>query len=188
MVRTEGMAQKDPPDVAKRCLCLELLLQRLGLEIDDDDPVEERETVRVAWLSRVGDLALEELLLPEERAFLERPVGELTEEETDDIEGRVICALVLLWAMRRLGARPSAAMLGDATRLISEYGVLGDGSISTANATARSTTLRPESELREELATYTRTQGDGRGEGEGQEEQMVSMLAVQTLSWMLGAT
>lgn len=177
------MALKDAPDVAKRCMCLELLLQRLGLEIDEDDSVEELETVRLAWLSRVGDLGLDGVLLADERGFLERPTGELTDEETDELEGRVICALVLLWALKRLGTRPSGAMLGDATRLITEYGILGDGSIPKAKAAAESVSLRPEAALREALADYTRVQGDG--SGEGSPDQMVAVLAAHTLSWVL---
>lgn len=173
------MAAKEASEVAKRCLCLELLLQRLGLDIDEDDPAAERDAVRQAWLARVGDLGLETILHPEERAFLERPAGSLTEAETDDIEGRVIGALVLLWALKRLEARPSAALLGEATVLIGEHGILGDGSISAANATVAAAELRPESELREALAAYTTTTS------KDEADQMVSALSVQMLSWLL---
>lgn len=166
------MAGKDASGAAKRCLCLELLLQRLGLEIDEDDPVAERDAVRQAWLARIGDLGLETVLLAEERAFLERPAGGLNDEEMEAIEGRVIGALVLLWSLGRLETRPSAWMLGEATLLIGERGLLGDGSISAANATVASVKLRPESELREALAHYSAATGEP--------EQMA-----QTVSWLL---
>ena len=158
---------------------MELLLQRLGLESDEDDPEEEREEVRIAWLARITDLGLEGALLAEERAFLELAVGAMNEEQVDDVEGRVICGLVLLWALRRIGERPSAKMLGDATRLITEYGILSGGSISGANATAASVELRPEGELREAHASYIAKHADG------DPEQMVSVLASQTLEWIL---
>ena len=167
------MAGKDASDVAKRCLCLELLLQRLGLEIDEDDPAAERDAVREAWLARIGDLGLDAVLFAE-GAFLERPAGGLTDQETEEIEGRVIGALVLLWALGRIQTQPSAAMLGEATALIGEHGVLGDGSISAANATVASAKLRPETELRDALAHHAATAGDP--------EQMA-----HTLSWLLEA-
>jgi hypothetical protein len=182
------MAMKSASDVARRCLSLELLLQRLGLEVDDDDPAEERDEVRIAWQGRLPDLGVleDELvgLAADERAFMELPVGELTEENVDEIETRVIGALLMLWSLKRIGARPSASTLGDATRLMAEYGVLGDGSISKANATVKDARLRPESELREALAGYAAKQGDGRIDGDP--EQMVAVLAVKALAWVLG--
>jgi hypothetical protein len=177
------MALKAASEVARRCMCLELLLQRLGLEIDEDDSEAERDVVREAWLSRLGDLGLEGVLAADERAFLELRVGALTDEQIDEIEGRIICALIILWALGRLGERPSAKMLGDATDLVTKYGILGDGSIPKANATAASVTLRPESELRAAMASYAEKQGDGRGHGD--HEEMVSVLAVHTLSSIL---
>jgi len=190
------MALKTATDVAKRCLCLELLLQRLGLEIDEEDPVAERDAVRRAWVSRLGQLGLEEAILADERALLERSVGDLTDEECDDIEGRVIGALVLLWSLSRLGGRPTSAILGVATRLMAEHGVLGDGSIPEAKATIGSVRLRPETELREALAAYTKARGASPPEsaeepGAGpppapsDPEAMVAAIGVSTLSWVL---
>lgn len=181
------MALKDASDVARRCLCLELLLQRLGLEIDEDDPVAARDEIRNAWLSRIGDLSLDGVILPDERAYLERPVGSLSEDETDDIEARVITAMVLLWALSRLPEAPSAAMLGDAVTLMAEHGLLGDGSISAANATVAAVQLRPESELRDASDAYARTtKGDAAPAGSAESpEEMVAKLAGQALSWVL---
>jgi hypothetical protein len=178
------MALKNATDVAKRCLCLELLLQRLGLEIDEEDPVAERDAVRRAWVSRLGQLGLEEAILTDERALLERSVGELSETECDDIEGRVIGALVLLWSVSRLGGRPTAAILGVATRLMAEHGVLGDGSIPEAKATIGNVQLRAESELQEALAAYSAQRA---AVDAGDQEHMVAAIGEQTLSWVLGS-
>ena len=180
------MASKDPSEVAKRCLCMELLLQRLGLELDDDDPDVERDAVRLAWNSRLGQLGLEEVLLPNERAFLERSVGDLTEDETDEIEGQVISSLILLWAMTRLGGRPSAAILGKATDVVAEYGVLGDGSIPGAIENVANAKLRPESELRDALVAYAATRDAGKA-APGPEE-MVATIAIHALAWVIDPT
>lgn len=180
------MALKDATDVAKRCLCLELLLQRLGLEIDDEDPVIERDAVRRAWVSRLGQLGLEEAIATDERELLERSVGALTEDECDDIEGRVIGALVLLWSLGRITERPSAAMLGEATTVMAEHGVLGDGSIPAAKATMASVQLREESDLRAALAAYTATRGESGVATPADQEPMVAAIAVQSLGWVLG--
>ena len=180
------MALKNATDVAKRCLCLELLLQRLGLEIDEEDPVAERDAVRRAWVSRLGQLGLEDAILADERALLERDVGDLTEAECDDIEGRVIGALVFLWSLSRLGGRPTAAILGAATRLMAEHGVLGDGSIPEAKAAIGSVQLRPESELRDALALYSAARGDAAGAAAADPDQMVAAIGVQSLAWVIG--
>lgn len=177
------MALKNATDVAKRSLCLELLLQRLGLELDEEDPVAERDAVRRAWLSRLGQLGLEEAIHPDERALLDRPVGDLTDDECDDIEGRVIGALVLLWTLLRLGARPTAASLGIATRLIAEHGVLGDGSIPEAKALIEKLTLRPDAELREGLSAYALAHESG---VPTDPDPMVAVIGVRTLDWVLG--
>lgn len=168
-------------DVAKRSLCLELLLQRLGLEIDEDDALEEREAVRRAWLSRLGQLGIEESFGEGERALLERPIGELTEQECDEIEGRVISGLALLWALGRIPAVPTPGILGEATALIAEQGILGDGSITAAKATVEGVKLRPASELRDALAGASRTTDDS---FLGGPEHMVAALVVQALSWL----
>ncbi|MDB4933245.1 MAG: hypothetical protein JWP87_217 [Labilithrix sp.] len=175
------MSRRAPSEVAKRCLCIELLLQRLGLEIDEDDPVAERDAVRRAWLSRLGQLGIEESLRADERALLERSIGELTEAECDDIEKRVIAGLALLWALGRIPSAPDAPMLGDATMLIAEHGVLGDGSISGAKATVDAAKLRPDAELDAALAAYAKTKDES---FLGGPEHMVASVAVQALSWL----
>jgi hypothetical protein len=177
------MATKNAPDVAKRSLCLELLLQRVGLELDEEDHVDKRDAFRLAWVSRLGDLGLEEALLPDERELLTRTVDELTQEEVDDIEGRVISAVVLLWALRRVASLPIAETLGDAADVVADSGVLGDGSVSGARATVANATLRPESELREALASAERARGDVRVAMTP--EQMVASITVQALAWVI---
>ena len=168
-------------EVAKRCLCLELLLQRLGLELDEEDAELERDAVRRAWLSRLGQLGLDETILADERALIERPVGELTEEECDDIEGRVIGALVLLWSMSRLGARPTAQTLGIATRLIAEHGILGDGSIPEAKKAIDAVQLRPLTELEAAAETYRKTAETSNPDDP---EGMVAEIGKTTLAWV----
>lgn len=171
------MPSRNASDVAKRCLCLELLLQRLGLELDDEDPLEEREAVRRAWLSRLGQLGLEEAIQADERALLERPVEELSEEECENIEDRVIGALVLLWAMNRLGARPTGQTLGIATRLIAEHGILGDGSIPEAKKAIESASLRPLVDLQAAAETYGKATTDDT-------DRIVADIGKTTLEWI----
>ena len=177
------MAARSASDVAKRCLCIELLLQRLGLELDEEDAVEERDAVRRAWLSRLGQLGIEEALVPDERALLDRPMDKLTEEECDQIERRVIGGLAFLWALGRIPAPPTPDMLGEATALFGEHGVLGDGSISGAKAAVEGAKLRPDSELSETLAAYAKTKDES---FLGGPQHMVAALVVQALSWASG--
>ena len=171
---------RDATDVAKRCLCIELLLQRLGLEIDEDDPVAERDAVRNAWLSRLGQLGIDQALVADERALLERKVGELTEAECDDIEGRVIHGLALLWALGRIPAPPAAEMLGEATAIVAEHGILGDGSIPGAKAALASAKLRQDAELTAALADAAKAKDDS---FLGGPKYMVASIVVEALAW-----
>jgi hypothetical protein len=171
---------RDATDVAKRCLCIELLLQRLGLEIDEEDPVTERDAVRIAWLSRLGQLGLEQALLADERALIERSIGDLTEAECDDIEGRVIYGLALLWALGRIPSPPDADMLGEATAIVAEHGILGDGSIPGAKATVAGAKLRPEADVAAALDAASKAKDDS---FLGGPKYMVASLVVQALAW-----
>lgn len=177
------MISKDASDVARRCLCLELLLQRLGLETDTEDPVAERDEVRRSWLGRLGDLGVDAAILPQERTFLERPVGTLSEDEIDDLDGRASGALVFLWALGRLEARPSFAAVEDIATLAAEHGLLGSGSISRAKETIAVARLRPDSELDEALSAYARTRGKAREPSEP--EKIVAGIAAHHLEWVL---
>jgi hypothetical protein len=162
-----------------------LLLQRLGLELDDDDHLDKRDAFRKAWVSRLGDLELESSLLADERAYLERTVDELTQDEVDDIEGRIIAAVVLLWALGRTPALPELSTLGDAPDIVAEHGVLGDGSVAGARETAAKATLRPEAELRQALGAAERTRGDVSVAMTS--EQMVAGIHLRALTWVLEA-
>lgn len=177
------MATKTAADVAKRSLCLELLLQRIGLELDEEDHVDKRDAFRKAWVSRLGDLELEQALLADERAFLMRTVDELTQEEVDEIEGRIISAVVLLWALGRVPSLPTAETLGDTTDIVADSGVLGDGSVSGARATVANSTLRPEAELRDALVAADRARGDV--SSAMTPEQMVAGITVHALGWIV---
>lgn len=177
------MDPKDAVEVARRSLCLELLLQRLGLETDTEDPRQQRDDVRRMWLSRLGDLGADAAILADERALMERPVGELSEDELDDLHGRASGSLVLLWALGRLPSRPSFAAVDDMENLVAEHGILGDGSISKANATVNSSKLRSEDELREALTAYERTRGKAREPSEP--EKIVAGVAAHHLEWIL---
>lgn len=177
------MTTKDPIDVARRCLCLELLLQRLGLETDDEDPAVARDEVRSVWLSRVGDLGVEEALSASERGLLERPVGELSEDEVDDLHGRASGAVVLLWALGRLETKPTAATFDDMESVIGDHGILGDGSVKGAAATVSAATLRAEEALSETCRHYERAGGVARDPQEA--EKIVARIAAHHLSWIL---
>lgn len=177
------MDPKDASDVAKRCLCFELLWQRLGLEIDEDDSAEARDEVRKKWLARTADLGLSDVLLAEERALLERQVGSLSEDDLDDLQGRATAGLFLLWALGRLSARPSVESFHDAPDIIAEHGLLGDGSISGANRAVASAGLRPTEELREALVAYGAKQPAPGADGTA--EEVVAALGTHALAWVV---
>lgn len=176
---------KDALEVARRCVCLELLFQRELLETDDEDALEDREQVRQAWLSRVGEdgLGVDAELLAEERDLLERPVGELSDDDLDDVHGRASGALVLLWALARLDTRPSFATIETIETVLASHGLLGDGSVSKARAAAEGARLRPEGELDEALGAYLRTRGKAREVDDP--DRIFAGVAAHHLTWVL---
>lgn len=177
------MTSRDAQEVARRTICLELLLQRFGLETSDEVPLTEREKLRQLWVSRLGELQVEGELLPPERAFLERPVGSLSEDDLDDIHGRAIGALVLLWALGRLQAKPGAANIEQLADLLGTHGLLGDGSISKAREAIRGATLREATALDEACAAYERTRGKAKEATDP--EKIIAELAAHHLACIL---
>lgn len=176
------MDPRDASDVAKRCLCFELLWQRLGLEIDEEDSSTERDEVRKKWLSRTGDLALSDVLLQEERALLERPVGTLSEDDLDDLQGRAVAALFLLWALGRLAARPSVDSFRDAAELIADHGLLGDGSIAGANRAVERAELLPKEDLVAALETYQAKRPAP--DADASADEVVAEIGALSLAWV----
>lgn len=173
---------KDASAVARRLLCLELLFQRLGLEEADDDR-DARERARASWVARTADLGIDGELLDDERAVLEKPVGELSEDDLDDLEGRVSGALVLLWALGRIDARPTFAAVTELETHLAEHGLLGDGSIKAAKAAAESATLRPADELDGALGTYLKARGKAKEIADP--EKIVAAVGAHHLTWIL---
>lgn len=173
---------RDPVDVARRCLCLELLFQRYLLESDTGEPASERERARAMWLGRDRDLEIADRLTEEERAYLTRPIGALSEDDLDDVYGRATGAAVLLWSLGRLPERPLLATVEDA---VGEHGLLGDGGISAAREAARAAVLRPEAELDTALAHYRRLRGKAREVDDP--ERTFAGVAAHHLTWVLEA-
>jgi hypothetical protein len=167
-------------DVARRCLCLELLFQRYVLETDSGDPASERDRARAAWVARLGDLGVADALTAHERALLERPVGALSEDDLDDLHGRATGAAVFVWALGRVPARPT---LGAIESAVAESGLLGDGSIARARAAADDATVRPEGELDEALSAYLRVRGKARETDDP--ERIFAGVAAHHLTWIL---
>lgn len=173
---------KDAVAVARRLLCLELLFQRLGLEEADDDAAA-REKARAAWAGRLEDLGVAGDLLADERGFLERPVGGMSEDDLDDLEGRVSGALVLLWALGRLDQRPTFATVTALEEHLEAHGLLGDGSVKRAKAAAESATLRPAEELDTALGTYLKARGKAKEIADP--EKIVAAVGAHHLTWIL---
>lgn len=177
------MSLRAPRSVAARCLCTELLLQRLGLEAEGEDDVATREAIRRAWAARLPDLGLDVDILPRERALLEAPVGTLDEDAKDDLLGRASAGLVLLWALGRLEQRPGAAAVDELESLLTEHGLLGDGSIKEARAAADGAELRDASELEDAAAAYERARGKSREADTP--EKVFADVAGEQLEWVL---
>lgn len=173
---------KEAVEVARRLLCLELLFQRLGLE-EAEDEKEAREKARGAWVSRIDDLGIASELLADERAMLEKPVGDLSEDDLDDLEGRVSGALVLLWALGRLDARPTFAAVTELETHLAERGLLGDGSVKAAKAAAESAKLRSADELDGALGTYLKVRGKAKEIDDP--EKIVAAVGAHHLTWIL---
>jgi hypothetical protein len=159
---------------------LELLWQRYAFETDSEEPVADRERGRSMWLSRENDLGIASALAAGERALLERPISELSEDDLDDLHGRAVGAAVLLWALGRIATRPTIA---DAESLASESGLLGDGSIVAARAASEAATLRSEAELDEALSSYAHVRGKARDPEDA--ARIFAGLAAHHLTWIL---
>lgn len=169
--------------VARRAITLELLLQRLGLETDTEDPIVDRDHARTAWLSRLADLGIDGEITESERAFLERPVGDLSDDELDDVHGRVAGVLVLLWALGRLPTRPSFEAVDELETLAIDHGILGSGSIAQAKAAIASAALRSPEELESGRSAYERTRGKAREATSP--DAIVAELGMHHLEWVL---
>ncbi|MBX3232130.1 MAG: DUF4272 domain-containing protein [Labilithrix sp.] len=174
---------RNATDVARRCLCLELLAQRSLLESDEEEPLAGREAARAQWSSRIADLGVADTLSSEERALLDAPVGALSEDERDDLDGRSAGAAVLLWALGRAPQRPTFALADD---VIAEHGLLGDGSISAARAAAEGATLRAASELDAAIASYRRARGKAKDPSDA--EQIYAGIGAHHLEWIVDAS
>jgi len=153
------------------------------LETDTDDPLTEREAARRAWTTRTRDLGVDDALLPEERALLDRAVAGLTEDELDDLHGRVTGGLVLLWAIGRIDTRPSFASVDALEATLSECGLLGDGSISRAKAAAEAARLRDPVELEAALTAYAQRRGLARDTEDP--EKIFAGIATHHLEWVV---
>lgn len=174
--------QRPPLEVARRCLCLELMHQRYVLEMDED-AAPERERTRALWASRVTDLGIADSLLEEERALLDRPVGSLDEDALDDVHGRATGALVLLWALGRLSTRPSFESVEGMDDVLSESGLLGDGSIAKARTGAETATLRAAEELDTARGAYLKTRGKAKEVTDP--NRIFAEVAAHHLEWAL---
>lgn len=171
-------------EVARRCLCLEVLAQRLALESDESEPIEARERARTAWLGRLGDLGVDAEIAADERALLERGVGDLEEEDLDDLDGRVSTAPVLLWALGRIDARPTFASTAALDEVLAEHGLLGDGSVARARSAAEAASLRDEDAVASATRAYEKTRGMARETDDP--EKIFAELAADELAWVLG--
>jgi hypothetical protein len=169
-----------PSVVAARCLCLELLFQRYVLETEVDEAPEAREAARGIWVAREADLGVTDVLTEEERALLARPVGQLSEDELDTLYGRAAGAAILLWALARTSARPTFSTVEE---VVSEGGLLGDGSIGSAREAVENATLLETGEIEDALRGYRRLRGKAR-EVEDAERNFAG-VAAHHLGWIL---
>ena len=169
--------------MARRCLCLELLHQRLLLE-EADDAVEDRERARIAWLGRHDALGVSASLSDDERALLTAPVGTLDDDALDDLHGRATGAVVLLWALRRLDARPTFKTIEAMEETLAVHGLLGDGSVSRARAAAEGARLRDDGEREEAWNAYAKSRGKAREVDDP--ERIFAEVAVHHLAWIAG--
>lgn len=174
---------KDAKVVARRLLCLEVLFQRQALEEGHDESPDARERARAAWASRIDDLGIGVDLLADERAFLERPVGTLSEDDLDDLDGRVSGSVILLWALGRLETRPTFKTVTELEEHLAVRGLLGDGSISVAKAEAEKATLRPADELDAALGAYLKVRGKAKEIEDP--EKIVAAVGAHHLTWIL---
>ena len=167
-------------DVARRCLVLELLAQRSVLEVDAEVPVADRERARASWVGRETDLGVKDAIEPDERAWLDRAVGTLSDDDLDDVHGRGLGAVVLLWALGRVESRPTLASVED---VLADHGLLGDGSVAKARAAAEAAALRSEAELDEALSAYAKTRGKAKEVDDP--ERIFACVAAHHLTWVL---
>jgi hypothetical protein len=162
-------------------VCLELLHQRFVLETDDDD-LAERDETRAMWLGYREKLGVSDDLLPAENMLLERACGTLDDDALDDLHGRATGALVLLWALGRLPARPSFADVEELDARLADSGLLGDGSVARAKAAVDAASLRPVEELARARAAYEKARGKAREVDDP--NRVYAEVAAHQLAWI----
>ena len=104
----------------------------------------------------------------------------LSDDELDDLHGRAVGASVLLWA---LGRRASPPTLAEVESAVVESGLLGDGGIARARASADGATLRTEEELDEALASYLRIRGKAKLPEDA--ARIFASVGAHHLTWIL---
>jgi hypothetical protein len=140
-------------DVVKRCVCVEIVCQRLALEQQSEE-VEDAEKMRADLVTSADKLDVLDAMTSTETAVLQAPLGSLDLED-EAFSMFFADAAVLLWCLNRIEALPTVAELASETLndvLAAGFWSLGGSEILQAMYVAE---LRDLSDLQEMLSVVS---------------------------------
>ncbi len=171
-------------EVVKRCVCVEIVCQRLALEQQAGD-VDDAEKLRADLALTAEKLDVTGAMMKAEKAVLEAAVGTLNLED-DGFSTFFADAAVLLWCLKRIDELPTVAELATETLndvLASGFWSLGGKTILQAMHDA---TLRDRAELEGMLRLVSKATMKAHPNAPGTDVPPFTVLYV--IPWILSVT
>ncbi len=141
-------------EVVKRCVCVEIVCQRLALEQQASE-VANADKMRDDLIATADKLDVADSLTKAEMAVLSSPLGSLDLDD-DGFSTFFADAAVLLWCLKRIDTLPTVAELATETLndvLAAGFWSLGGKTILQAMRDAK---LRPQEELAQMLTRVSK--------------------------------
>lgn len=132
-------------DVAKRCLCLELVAQRIALEHQAEELGADAATLHEGLLAAVDELALEASFFGSELPLLHARLG-AADLDDPTLDAAFADLAILLWCLGRIEELPTVEQLmGDEISDVLGAGYLAtaEGDLEAVEAALKNATLRP---------------------------------------------
>jgi hypothetical protein len=147
--RDEIERMRSSQDVAKRCLCLELVAQRIALEHQAEELGPDAATLHEGLLAAVDELALEPSFFGTELPLLRARLG-TADLDDPTLDAAFADLAILLWCLGRIEALPTVEQLmGEEISEVLSAGYLAsaEGDLEAVEAALRNAKLRPKPTL-----------------------------------------
>jgi len=171
-------------EVVKRCVCVEIVCQRLALEQQAGE-VDDADVMRRDLIATADKLDVADSMTKAEKAVLEAPIGSLDLED-DGFSTFFADATVLLWCLNRIKTLPTVAELATETLndvLAAGFWSLGGKTILQAMHDAK---LRSQAELGRALERVSKAMMKAQPNAPGTDNPPFTVLYV--IPWILSIT